>query len=78
MFMESPPEKMEPDTIIANWKSLFQLAGTTLIYSGSIYTHKHLQQGAIKNKNHILISCSAATGGAFAQAGSLTEARVSS
>lgn len=56
--------------------SLFQLARTTLMYSGSKYTHKHLEQGAIKNKNHILLSCSAATG--VSQASSLTKVRVSS
>lgn len=53
---------MSQTQIIANWTSLFQLAGTTLMYAGSKYTHKHLEQGAIKNKNHILLSCSAATG----------------
>lgn len=68
--MDSPPEKMSQTQITANWMSLFQLAGTTLMYSGSKYTHKHLEQGAIKNKNHILLPCSAATG--VSQASSLT------
>lgn len=70
--------KWSQTQIIANRKSLFLLAGTILVYSRSKYTHKHLEQGAIKNNNHILISCSAATGEVFAQAGSLTKARVSS
>lgn len=67
------PSRADHSHSLANWKSLFQMVGATIKCSS-----KHLEQGAIKSKNHILLSCSAAAGGVFAKAGSLTEAKISS
>jgi hypothetical protein len=40
------------------------------------YDAEHLEEGHSKNKNHILVSHSAATGGSFVQVASLTEAKL--
>lgn len=72
----SPPDKIIQAQSIANWKDLFQLAGTILIW-GPKYSSEHLEQGAFNSKNHTMLSCSSTEWGSFVQASDSTEAKVS-
>lgn len=57
----SLPEVITQTQFTASCKSLFQLAWTTLRYSGPKYSPEYPEHGSFEGKNHIPASCLAAS-----------------